>query len=195
MSAQTVRVEEHLGLVRSVVGRFRSNINADDVEDAIQEGCIGLATALSRYDGRCKVSTYAYPWIKKFVREFVHARGTVHGTPYGRRAHPEIAWPTRVSLDSKDQRGNGHPELPVADRVAAGNAALDVSRLLGMLGEYDANLLRRRWGIGCDPETLDEIGKSLGRTREAIRRRELRAFWRLQRAAGVVRGPEPRLTS
>lgn len=41
------------------------------------------------------------------------------------------------------------------------------------------SILRRRFGIGSEPETLEEIGKSLGVTRERVRQLEVAALWGL----------------
>jgi RNA polymerase sigma factor (sigma-70 family) len=51
----------------------------------------------------------------------------------------------------------------------------DVHRALALLSEREAYILRRRAGFDGEPATLDEIGRSLGVTRERIRQIESKA--------------------
>jgi RNA polymerase primary sigma factor len=62
-----------------------------------------------------------------------------------------------------------------------------VSAALGRLRASDADLIRRRFGLGGTPETLAEIGRSLGITKEAVRQRAVAAV----RSLAIEMGVEP----
>jgi RNA polymerase sigma factor (sigma-70 family) len=66
-----------------------------------------------------------------------------------------------------------------ADPELLGYDSDDVHRALALLSEREAYILRRRAGFDGEPATLDEIGRSLGVTRERIRQIESKARPRL----------------
>ncbi|HSC51477.1 MAG TPA: sigma-70 family RNA polymerase sigma factor [Gaiellaceae bacterium] len=73
--ARTALVEEHMGLVRSLALRYRDL--GLPVEDLVQEGAIGLLSAIDDYDpGRgATFSTYAFWRIRAAVTHALSARG------------------------------------------------------------------------------------------------------------------------
>jgi RNA polymerase primary sigma factor len=75
----------------------------------------------------------------------------------------------------------------LADRYAdhaepelLGYEAEDVHRALGLLSEREEYVLRQRAGFDGEPATLEDIGRSLGLTRERIRQIESKARGRLK---------------
>ncbi len=96
-----------------------------------------------------------------------------------------------VSLDEPlDDEG----ENTVMDRIADSTAESPslpterteleqlVGRALAQLPEKERNVLERRFGFGDDaPETLEEIGRSFGLSRERVRQIEARALQKLRR--------------
>ncbi|MCL4197205.1 MAG: hypothetical protein KJZ69_06900 [Phycisphaerales bacterium] len=64
---------------------------------------------------------------------------------------------------------------------------------LAALPPADAEVIRCRYGIGCDPETLEQIGRRLGVTKERIRQRQLKIEYALRASLLDVLGelPEP----
>ena len=57
--------------------------------------------------------------------------------------------------------------------------------VLSMLTDRQRDIICRRFGIGCEPETLEEIGTSYGVTRERIRQLEVKAMERLRLLLGA----------
>lgn len=64
-------LEKYADLVWKVVKSYKVKTKADN-EDAFQAGCLGLCEAHNRFDASKghQFSTYAFPWINKYVREF-----------------------------------------------------------------------------------------------------------------------------
>lgn len=93
-----------------------------------------------------------------------------------------------ASLDVPLPRGEGTIGTLIADEAAVSpeesaihRAERDlVTTALGALKERDGDIIRRRFGIGCAPETLEEIGQSLGVTRERVRQIESKTLTALK---------------
>jgi RNA polymerase primary sigma factor len=79
--ARTKLVEEHMGLVRSVAFRYRGR--GLPVEDLVQEGAIGLLTAIEDYDaGRgASFATYAFWRVRAAVTHALTAEGQLVRVP------------------------------------------------------------------------------------------------------------------
>lgn len=63
--AQTL-IYHNLRLVLSIAG-FYKNVSSLPFDDLFQEGTIGLCIAAERYDGSTRFTTFAFPWIKKYI--------------------------------------------------------------------------------------------------------------------------------
>ena len=61
-------INDNIGLVRKVANNYKKN-HIFTIDDYIQEGYLGLTTAIDRFDIRhgCKISTYAYFWINRSI--------------------------------------------------------------------------------------------------------------------------------
>jgi RNA polymerase sigma factor (sigma-70 family) len=57
----------NMGLVTSIANKYKHI--GYPMEDLIGAGVQGLLKAISRHDASTKLSTYAYPWIRKFILE------------------------------------------------------------------------------------------------------------------------------
>jgi RNA polymerase sigma factor (sigma-70 family) len=70
------------------------------------------------------------------------------------------------------------------DAVVEQASRPELRRLLGSLSARERDVLARRHGICCEPETLEVIAHDLGITRERVRQIESRAVSKLRAAAG-----------
>jgi RNA polymerase nonessential primary-like sigma factor len=89
-AARAALVEEHMGLVRSIAARYR-NLGLP-TEDLVQEGAIGLLTAIDDYDPArgASFSTYAFWRVRGAVTHALTAHGQLLRPPRGvleRRRH------------------------------------------------------------------------------------------------------------
>ena len=76
-TSREVLIENNMGLVRHVAGRFAGR--GTEMEDLIQIGTIGLIKAVDRYDQKRGIafSTHAVPWIMGEIRQFLRDDGPV----------------------------------------------------------------------------------------------------------------------
>lgn len=138
----------------------------------------------------------------------------MHGTPAGEAAKRRLdrvvgnipSWgllapvaPRRTSARSQTEDGASLPALYV-ETIAADvedpierleeervrdNLAAAIDRLAAEKPTA-AEVIRRRFGVGCEPETLEAIGKRLGVTRERVRQIEVKAIEWLREDLGTL---------
>lgn len=75
--AQNTLVQENIGLVWSIVKRFKGR--DAETEDIFQVGCIGLIKAIKKFDPQFEVrfSTYAVPMIMGEIKRFFRDDGAI----------------------------------------------------------------------------------------------------------------------
>lgn len=169
------------------------------LDDLFQDGCIGLAEAMMRFDHRLglRFSTLAHEYVRRAVGASAarrcgdldgpahrhRVRSLLHGLESETGAAPlrQLARELGVSLSaattaSVRTTGLDHveAELEVADPgyERVDSFGTDFLALLDEAGE----LLRRRFGVGCPPATQVELAEELGVSPSTISRLELRAL-------------------
>jgi len=106
---------------------------------------------------------------------------------------PRLTWPNgeRVALfEFDDKHGFSKPRREAATRwmrrwlLGIDDAVVELTRALTTLNPRMRLVLERRFGLaGGKPETLEEVGATLGITRERVRQLESRALRELRATA------------
>jgi RNA polymerase sigma factor (sigma-70 family) len=122
----------------------------DDLDDALQDGALGLIAAVDRFDPDrgCRLATFAWPWISRAMQP--------------RR-------PRETPSDRLDQAPAAEPVEPTED----------VDALLAMLPPDLALLLRHRFRLGecgAPQRPRREVAAMLGLTPAQVRAEEVRAM-------------------
>lgn len=171
-----IRPEEHIGLVKSIAASYKLSCPASlDYQDLVQEGCMGLLEASKRYDpDKGAFSTYATPWIRKFIGlALENHRRTIRIPRHEReRASAEgksyTSHSSEVSEDMLVLDSNAEYELDVK------NQYLKASKIIiQQLDEKSQLILRLRF-IQDVPRST--VAKMLGHSREWTRTLEYRAL-------------------
>lgn len=157
MTVRPLTAEAHLGLVIWLAAQ----LVPDDTlrEDAVQAGYVGLLEALRRFDPTrgTSFSSYAVPWIKKYVYGALRSeRPAPVGDPavWPHAAQHESPWDTLVVKDA-----------------------------LATLTLKERRVLELRFGLGTEPpQTLAASGQRLGMPVERVRLLERLALTRLRQA-------------
>ena len=208
--AQNAMVEANLRLVVKIAMEYRhTHVGLDDL---IAEGNLGLIEAAKRFDPERGVRfvSYAAWWIRKFMLQAVQRQAHQTSTPARPSDRPASAPvdsrsgapgrpPTRLRILSYDDFVQNSSDRHVLEKFALGEAAEPedlilekqleeaLAAVLPRLPEQERTILSEHYGLdGNAPRTLQEIGASLGVTRERIRKIELRA---LERARRLLQGP------
>lgn len=178
-------VAENQGLVRAEASRALSAWAPENdpaardewFRELVQAGQPGLRRAAEKYDPArgTAFSTYAVPWIFRYVRRAVEE---LRETYY------------HVSPDAvADGAGSAElfPDEDAVDPAEAAARASDCAWVRGLLAELPARerrVLERRFGIGSRPEsTFAEIAASEGVSVQCIHRVYQRALARMRRSA------------
>ena len=70
LEAQNQIVKDNIAYIKKMVAAV-PNLNQNYYDDLIQEGCLGLLKALTKFDTQKKLEflTYATPWIRKYISD------------------------------------------------------------------------------------------------------------------------------
>ena len=112
INAKNILIERNLKLVVSIVKKYKSE--RIDRLDLIQEGNLGLITAIERYDISLgyKFSTYATCWIKKYIRDFIKTKAeNIQTTNY-------ISSKVKKIRSKEEELGHKLGRLPFLEEVA-----------------------------------------------------------------------------
>jgi len=208
--AWTIFFESNLRLVVAVVDAVAGRPNRH-LDDLFQEGCLGLAQAIMRFDYRrgLRFSTFAWAWIRSFVQEaaarltYVHPLWMVkEAARLGReRGRLSARWGREVS-DAELASHLGRSVRWVQARTSVTESAsmdgvdlADPTSLeladepepdwLSEIGSLEAQVLRSRYGFGGEAVGYADLASRMGVSESTVRRLERRG---LEQARDLLRG-------
>ncbi|NLK21581.1 MAG: RNA polymerase sporulation sigma factor SigF [Epulopiscium sp.] len=169
-------VEENVGLVWSIVKRFRNR--GYDIEDLFQIGSIGLIKSIDKFDldYNVRFSTYAVPMIMGEIKRFMRDDGMIKVS----RSLKEIGLKARILKENLTKEMEKEPsiqelaaamEIDVEELVMALEANSDVESLQSVIHEGEGNpiTLVDKIYLDANPEAnmidkiaLSQIIESLG---------------------------------
>jgi len=165
-NAQSILVENNLGLVWSIVRRFQNR--GYETDDLFQIGCIGLIKAINKFDSSfdVKFSTYAVPMIIGEIKRFIRDDGLIKVS----RSLKETAGKVRITKEILSKELGREPTInEIAERlsispeeiVMAIEAGCAPESLYSVIGEGDNSPLllidRINAESGSEIDLIDKI--------------------------------------
>ncbi len=160
--------QANLRLVVSIAKRHASY--SSDFFETISDGNVSLMRAVDRFDFTrgFKFSTYAsWAIMRNYARTVPEQKNLHERYQTGREELLQVA-PSPADMETENEF------LPAARNL--------LERMLGVLDEREQSILRHRFGLdgGGEPQTLEQIGKLFGVSKERVRQLECRAMARLR---------------
>ncbi len=162
-----------------------------DLMELIQQGCLGLAEAVARFDPDrgTRLVTYASWWIRDAIRlsimraRSVSAKGTTRAERKlcGATTNPKAPqWDVCLEDVSPGQLAcTATPESALLAAEEREQAVRAVRAALARLDEREQEIATKRF-MADDPETLSKLGERFGVSRERARQIAERAKRKLQ---------------
>jgi len=169
---------------------MRMSSEAADREELIAEGMVGLIRAADRFDlaREVRFSTYAHWWIMSGVARALARLSSVVDMPARAQREGHVL-KQAASLDVHgDEAGGGveavHcPDPTPEERLIARSANDRLRRLIveamAELGEVEREIVLSR-NLRQVPDTVDDLARRLGLSRDRLRQIERRAMTRLK---------------
>ncbi len=164
--AQSMLVENNIGLVWSIVRRFQNR--GHETEDLFQIGCIGLIKAINKFDISYDVrfSTYAVPMIIGEIKRFLRDDGIIKVS----RSLKEVSNKVRIVKEVLSKELGREPtinemaqrlNIAAEELVMALEAGLSPESLFTPVneGENSALLLIDKLNDSCNDDETDIIDK------------------------------------
>jgi RNA polymerase primary sigma factor len=176
-AAKDELVRRHLWL--AVVLALKQTRRAVPLEDLIQEGNLGLIRAAERFDpgAGTRFGTYAAWWVRAYVWRYLKQARSAVRPPSGSTAKQDVSLDLPINADGEVSRLERiEDESPRPDEAYASSEADrqlrdSLAKVRGRIGELGWDIVRTR--LQQDPpDTLEQIGKRWGVTREWVRQVE-----------------------
>jgi len=171
-------VIENMGYVVTLARQYKSDILSTD--DLVSEGSIGLMKAAEKFDssrGKPFV-TFAAPYIRRSIENAIRrvekdaeVRSTDESLPVGSRNNYTLL---NVLEDTNAPKTDALLEQAVLSD--------DLIQVVGILNEREQQVVRRFFGIGAEKQTMVEIARALGMTRERVRQIRNQSLRKLRKA-------------
>jgi len=167
-------ISANLRLVVSVAKKYGAG-SLLSFNELVSDGNVSLMKAVEKFDYTTgnRFSTYAtWALYRNFARTIPDERKRV-----------ERFRPGDVSLLELKQ---DHRSSPIQAERAYAEQTSQVKRFMGELNERERKIVEMRYGFGgadSKPQTLRQVGKNMGVTKERVRQIEMRALEKLRRIA------------
>ena len=196
--AKTRFINSNLRLVISIAGRFADS--KTPFMDLIQEGNIGLMTAVSKFkiSFRTRFSTYAYPWIVQYMQRYVQTKSTDIYIPDNKIVLLREINEVRAELFSKNGFMPSDADiarvLHIEEKTTSGPEETAIGKILKQevrtfidsMPEEERRVMLCRYDFdGMGQRTLFETSALLGISSETVRKIEIRALRFIKENASV----------
>lgn len=182
MTARETLIKANLKFVPTIAKQFKGC--GLPFADIIEEGNVGLVTAIDRFDPKKdnKVISYAIWWIRKCILEAIEKRGALDAENIDDFNKKEDSLKEDTGEESN---GNGIIIPDKKDFDESDEAPMDAKQILEELFEgvpdRERFIVSDYYGLdGVKPKTLDEIGEEFNLTKERVRQLNEKALKKMR---------------
>lgn len=177
LNPERVRAEDHIRLAHHVLHRVHHRFDDDDLSAAV------LVLVEAARDWNSDRRPEGVGWPTYAANRIRWSRLATWRTGAAKARRLEI--PLFLTMPDDDAAELERPEMARDDpEPTRAEARADVARLLATLPRKQADVLRRRYGIGAAEEaTAEAVGKDLGVGRQRVHQLEQKALRTLRRRA------------
>ncbi len=197
-AAKEKLIRHNLALVVMFASRQRRG--GVRLEDLVQEGNLGLMRAVEKFDpdAGTRFSTYAAWWIRAYVGKYLRqARSNVRPRS-GTVAQPDLSLDAPIGDEEGDvshlerlEDGAPDPEDTYVSAEGHRQVRESLARVRKRVGGLGWDIIHSRLGRDA-PDTLEEIGRRWGISRERVRQVEMATRRFLRGHLEKVREPDSR---
>jgi RNA polymerase primary sigma factor len=178
LRARDELVRRHLPLVLAFVRK--QALGAIPLDEVVQEGNLGLLRAVEKYDPNAgtRFSTYAVWWIRAYVWRYLKIARSAVRPKSGTVARADLSLDAPLGDDSdatyveRVEDDTPPPDARYADAEGDSRVRGELAKIRRRVGELGWDIIHTR--LKQDPpDTLEQIGRRWGVSRERVRQIEL----------------------
>lgn len=189
--ARDIVIQNNLRLVVSIAKQYL-NLGMT-YEDLIQEGNMGLMYAIDTFDTKFnnKLSTYATWWIRHYITRAISNQARIIRIPAAileSKKEVDIQDPLSLDVPVGDTNEETFKDTIIdyynvgpEERIMREELKEHLDVVVETLSAREQEIVRRRFGLkDYLPQTLDEIGETIGISKERVRQIEQGALRKLR---------------
>ncbi len=178
------KIKQHLPLVRLIAQQYIGC--GVEMDDMVQEGCIGLMEADKRYDPAHGITfqSYASTWIRRAILRALDSYGHPVRLPQHAMTtvpEEELGWRTGLAPLRYRHDEDTDIEAELTRQEEKEHAARLVSELMRRLTTKQKTVIRLRFGLDGKEHTREEIAIEMGITINSVKDLLQRAILRMRK--------------
>ena len=177
LAARNKIIESNLKFVASIAKSYRGR--GLSYPELVAEGNFGLLKALDKFEGRRgnKLTSYSVWWIRQSILDAINRRNVANQEEFPADYEEPL---------NNEETNTREVSLPDAfiDETRMDDAKPIARLLLNSLDKREYEIIVRYFGLdGYENETLEEIGMSMGLTKERVRQIAQKALVKMREAS------------